>query len=211
MKDEYPGAGSGEMERREFLKLGGAGLAGAAVIGGGFAGAGRALAQDSGGGSLRREFEKAATEYNVSVKVLIAMGYVNTRWEMPPPRTNAYDPGESEGRGTYGIMALVKNPTTDTLGDAASLTGLPEGTLKTDRAANILGGAALLAEASEPVPESLDGLTEDLAAVRRGLNGSAVAGVGAGELYVEQVIQTLQSGASKAISTGERVTLAPVG
>ena len=76
--------------------------------------------------ALRREFEAAASEYGVPVEVLLAMGYVNTRWEMVPEGVNDYDPGESEGRGTYGIMALVRNPTTDTLGKAASLSGIPE-------------------------------------------------------------------------------------
>jgi hypothetical protein len=36
-----------------------------------------------------------------------------------------------------------------------------------------------------------------------------VAGVGGGELYAEQVRDTLRSGASATISTGERVSLTP--
>lgn len=238
--------GSGGMERREFLKLGGVGLAGAAVIGGGLAGAGRAMAQSGGSGPLRREFEAAASAYGVPVEVLLAMGYVNTRWEMPDAGVNAYQRGELEGKGTYGIMALVQNPTTDTLGDAAALTGIPEARLKTDRAANIRGGAALLAEAigaevtaatgdfadtvtgekddldatdresidrfAGRVTGAVDDLTRALDAVRDGLSGgSAVAGVGGGELYAGQVRDTLRSGASATISSGERVTLAPAG
>lgn len=237
MKDRCFGApgdsGSGGIERREFLKLSAAGFAGAAVIGGGLAGAGRALAQ-SGGGPLRREFEAAAAEYGVPADVLIAMGYVNTRWEMPEPAVNAYEPGEAEAKGTYGIMSLVQNPTTDTLGDAAALTGIPESRLKTDRAANIRGGAALLAEAAgveitaatgefadevagakdglDPTdPDSIDrftgevtgavdDLTTALDAVREGLSGgTAVAGVGGGELYAEQVRSALQSGVAESL------------
>lgn len=240
------GAGPGMMERREFLKLGGAGLAGVALVGGSLAGAERALAQGGSSGPLRREFEAAAEEYGVPVEVLMAMGYVNTRWEMPPPQVNAYESGESEGKGTYGVMALVQNPTTDTLGDAASLTGIPEARLKTDRASNIRGGAALLAEASgtditgatgdftdtmssatddldamnpesvENFTSTVSGAVEDLngslEAVRVGLNGSsAVAGVGGGELYIEQVRGTLRNGASATISDGELVSLAPAG
>lgn len=234
---------TGGMERREFLKLGGVGLAGVALVGGGFAGAGRAFAQEADQGGLRGEFESAAEEYGVPVEVLIAMGYVNTRWEMPAPGTNAYEKGEAEGKGTYGIMALVRNPTTDTLGDAAALTGISEAELKTDRAANIRGGAALLAEASGasvsgPVDEfngisgavddldatdpdsvddfkgevsgAADNLKRSLEAVREGTaGGSAVAGVGGGELYVEQVSDTIARGVSATISSGERVSLAP--
>jgi len=235
-------ASPGGIGRRDFLKLGGAGLA-VAAAGGGLVGSGRALARD-GGGPLRREFERAAGEYGVPVEVLLAMGYVNTRWEMVPPETNAYDPGESAGRGVYGVMALVQNPSADTLGRASSLTGIPEERLKADRAANIRGGAALLAEASgaditgatqeftdevtraadgldaldpdsvdrftSTVAGAVDDLRRTLDAVRDGLHGgAAVAGIGGGELYVRQVRDTLSTGATARVRSGERVTLAP--
>ena len=221
MKKGHYGFGNGEaargIARRDFLKLGGAGLAGAALIGG-FAGSEKVFAQ---GGALRQEFEAAAEEYNVPVETLIAMGYVNTRWEMPDPSVNDYEKGEADGKGTYGIMALVQNPTTDTLGDASALTGISESRLKADRASNIMGGAALLAEASGTISgavdefegdiseatDSLDATNPDsveefrnsiseatgdlqrsLAAVTTGtVGGSAVAGVGGGELYATQV------------------------
>lgn len=217
----------GGIARRDFLRLGGAGLAGAALIGG-FAGSERAFAQEGLSGSLRKEFEEAAGEYNVPVQMLIAIGYVNTRWEMPGPSADDYEEGEMDGKGTYGIMALVQNPTTDTLGDAAALTGISESRLKTDRASNIRGGAALLAEASGTIsgavddfkgevseakdgldatnPESVeefrdsvsgasDDLQRALAAVSKGTaGGSAVAGVGGGELYAAQVQGALESG-----------------
>ena len=48
-------------------------------------------------------------------------------------------PGDIHGRGAYGIMQLVQNPWEDTLGRSASLTGLSEAKLKTERAANVLG------------------------------------------------------------------------
>ena len=87
-------------------------------------------------------------------ELLLAMGYVNTLWEMPPPSASDYEPGDLSGRGAYGIMQLVQNPWTDTLGRAASLTGFSEELLKTSRPANVLGGAALLAgmQEGEQVP-----------------------------------------------------------
>ncbi len=74
-------------------------------------------------GSLDTEFEVAAKEYEVPKELLLAMGYVNTRWEMPPPEASddeEVEPGEgsSEARGSYGIMQLVQNPSEDTLGEA---------------------------------------------------------------------------------------------
>lgn len=235
MKTEYYGFGRGEatrgIARRDFLKLGGAGLAGAALIG--VAGSERVFAQGGPSGSLRREFEAAAEEYNVPVEMLIAIGYVNTRWEMPDPNDTAYGEGVGKDKGTYGIMALVQNPTTDTLGDAAALTGISEAQLKTDRASNIMGGAALLAEASGTIsgavdefkgdiseakdsldatnPESVEefknsvseasnNLQESLAAVKSGtVGGSAVAGVGGGELYATQVQAALDSGVASSL------------
>ena len=74
------------------------------------------------------------------------MGYVNTRWEMPPPSASDYESGDPEGQGNYGVMALVRNPSRDTLGEASSLTGLSVEALKSDRAANVSGGAAVLAD-----------------------------------------------------------------
>ena len=76
------GSGSG-MDRRDFLRLGGGGLAGAVLLGGA---GGRAMAQ--AGPSLQSEFESAADENDVPVDLLLAMGYVNTLWEMPPPQAS---------------------------------------------------------------------------------------------------------------------------
>lgn len=194
------------MDRRLFLKLSGAGMAGAIVLA--TVGAGSVLAQSAP--ELVREFEEAAEKYAVPVELLLAMGYVNTRWEMPPPQASSYEDGELEGKGTYGIMALVRNPTADTLGEASRLTGISGSTLKTDRRANVLGGAALLARSQGEKPLKLN---EWFGAVDGdGGNGKAydaVAGIGGGRLYVDQVVQTLKSGAEAELSTGEKVTLKP--
>ena len=193
------------MDRRRFLKLSGAGVAGAFLLT--TMGAGGVLAQPAPE-DLEREFNEAAQKYAVPVEVLLAMGYVNTRWEMPPPETNEYDKGGLHGWGTYGIMALVQNPSSDTLGEASQLTGISEERLKTDRAANIMGGAALLAASQGAKPSRLG---DWLGAVSgRGGNGKtyrAVAGVGGGELFVEQVSETLQKGAEKRTKAGEQITL----
>jgi hypothetical protein len=203
---EFTEGSRSHIDRRRFLKLSGAGVAGAILLT--TMGAGGVLAQPAS--DLEREFEEAAKEYKVPVEILLAMGYVNTRWEMPPPEASDFEDGELEGRGTYGIMALVRNPSADTLGEAADLTGIPENELKTDRRANILGGAALLARSQGKKPLKLH---EWFGAVNgEGGNGKtydAVAGIGGGRLYVEQVVHTLKSGAEAEISTGEKVTLRP--
>ena len=194
------------MSRRDFLRLSGAGIAGAALLG--LVGSGKVLAQASPEPSLAAEFEEAAKEYHLPVGLLLAMGYVNTRWEMPPPGASAYEPGDPHGRGTYGIMQLVQNDSENTLGEASKLTGISEEDLKTDRRSNILGGAALLADSQGERPTHLDdyfGAVDGKGG--RGKQHKAVAGVGAGELYAEQVFETLRKGALARIFDGERVGL----
>jgi hypothetical protein len=198
------------IDRLDFLKFSGVGLLGVALLGS--IGVGTVFAQEKRrqGSSLLAEFREAAQEYGVPMELLMAIGYVNTRWEMPPPEASDYERGDLHGWGSYGIMALVQNPYSDTLGEASKLTGIPEEELKTNRAANIRGGAALLASsAGGYIPEDLSGFFGAVAGrgLAPGQNYAAVSGVGGGELYAEQVFEALRTGASKTISSGETVSL----
>ncbi len=158
-------------------------------------GAGQAHAEQA---SLADEFGHASQEYGVPKELLLAMGYVNTRWEMPPPSASDYEADDPEGQGNYGVMALMKNPSMDTLDKAASLTGLSRDQLKTDRAANVRGGAAVLADlAGTQKPADLGGWYD------------VVSRYGDGTQYADQVYEVLKSGASADISTGEHLELAP--
>jgi hypothetical protein len=190
---EPPSSIGSSMHRRDFLRLGGAGMAGAILLG---SASGRVLAQART--PLKSEFQSVSAKYRVPEELLMALGYVNTLWEMPPPEASDYVSGDLHGRGTYGIMQLLQTPWEDTLGRAANLTGLSEERLKTDRAANVAGGAAVLAViAGDNRPSNLNGWYE------------AVAEYGGGELYAQEVFETLKSGASATISTGESLQLAP--
>ncbi len=66
-------ASTGAMNRRDFLRLGGAGLAGTVLLG---TAGGTVLAQT--GSSLKAELAAAAAKYKVPKELLMAMGYVNT-------------------------------------------------------------------------------------------------------------------------------------
>ncbi len=197
------------MNRRRFLKLSGVGIAGSALLG--VTGSGNVLAQEpSPGSSLVEVFEEAATQYGVPKGLLMAMGYVNTRWEMPPPEASNYEEGDIHGWGGYGIMHLVKNPSADTLGAAAELTGIPEDTLMTDRGANILGGAALLAASQGRGRPTRLGEWFGAVAGRGRAPGrplEAPSGIGGGELYAGQVFGVLEAGASATTRNGERIAL----
>lgn len=208
--EALPRAAPTTIDRRDFLRLSGVGLLGVALFGS--IGAGTVFAQNRSwpGPSLAAEFGKVAREYGVPTELLMAMGYVNTRWEMPSPVVNAYEEGDLHGWGSYGIMALVQNPYSNTLGEASRLTGIPEEQLKTERAANIRGGAALLASsAGGYMPEDLSGYFGAVAGSGQayGTYYAAVAGIGSGGLYAEQVFEVLQTGAYGTTLTGETVFL----
>lgn len=193
MFDRRPPRLAAAMDRRQFLRLGGVGLVGAALL---TTNGVPLLAQTAS--RLQAEAEEAAERYDVPAELLLAVGYVNTRWEMPPPGTTPYEEGNPHGRGAYGIMQLLQNPSDNTLGEAARLTGISEAELKSDRAANILGGAAVLA-----------GIKGDPAPVDLGAYYDAVAQYGESQEYANAVYAVLRDGASLTISTGERVVLAP--
>lgn len=159
--------------------------------------------------SVREEFSRAVRQYGVPAAVLLAMGYVNTRLEMPTPDASGHRDGDPEGRGAYGIMALARNSFSDTLGAATELTGIAAERLTTDRAANILGGAALLAHSQGRQPT--DDPLRWIGAIHGNGGGGpryvATSGVGAGELYAGQVSDVLNKGFSVRTRSGERVTL----
>jgi hypothetical protein len=181
------------MDRRDFLRLGGAGLAGTLLLGTAGASGVRAEA-----GPLKARFGSAAARYKVPEELLLAIGYVNTLWEMPPPTASPYERGDLHGRGAYGVMQLEKNPTRDTLGRAASLTGLSEEELKGDRGANVTGGAAVLADIQgADRPRDLNGWYE------------AVAEYGGSPLYANEVYGVMNDGVRATISTGESIELLP--
>jgi hypothetical protein len=199
------------MDRRKFLKLSGAGLAGTVLLSA--TGARGVLAEPEaarGDSVLEREFAEAAKRFRVPEDLLVAMGLVNTALEMPQPKANEYEPGDLHGWGSYGIMQLVQNPTSNTLGEASRLTGISEERLKTDRAANIMGGAALLAESQGERPPRLG---DYFGAVHgqggRGKRYSAVAGIGSGEPFAREVFGKLKRGASVRTRAGHEIVLRP--
>ncbi len=193
--------------RRDLLRMGTAALAGSVFLADAVQAAATGRLSAS---SLLREVQDAAREYDVPVAVLLAMGYVNTRLEMPAPEVSAYRKGDPEGRGSYGIMALVRNPAADTVGLAARITGLSRRELISDRSANLRGGAALLAHSQGARRPQQVG---DWLGAVAGTGGEgpvirATAGVGGGDLYADQVAGVLARGFSTRTSSGERVALA---
>lgn len=85
---------------------------------------------------LEAAFASSAREYQVPVAVLKGIGYVETRLSLKA--------NYESGSGGFGVMQLARRGDVDTLSDAARLTGVTEGKLRVDPAANVRGAAAVL-------------------------------------------------------------------
>ncbi|MFE5400104.1 N-acetylmuramoyl-L-alanine amidase [Streptomyces sp. NPDC056580] len=191
----------------------------------------------SSAGELQSAFATAAAEYHVPQSVLLAVSYLQSRWDThdgAPSVTGGYGPmhltdartalatsehfadGTEDARGDSARPALrpdarvpsAANPPARlrTLPRAAELTGLPAAELRTDPAANIAGGAALLAAAQKELGEPLGADPAGwYGAVARfsGADDTATAGA-----YANDVYDVLRTGEDRVTDQGLRVTLA---
>ncbi|OXY92225.1 N-acetylmuramoyl-L-alanine amidase [Streptomyces diastatochromogenes] len=194
-------------------------------------------ATDSSAGRLQRAFADAAAEYHVPQSVLLAVSYLQSRWDShagAPSVTGGYGPmhltdartalattehlteGTEDARGDSARAALhpdIKVPENSalparlkTLPKAAELTGLPTAELRTDPAANIAGGAALLAAAQKELGERASADPADwYGAVARfsGADDTATAAA-----YANDVYDVLRTGEKRTTDDGQRVALA---
>ncbi|MGW1598601.1 N-acetylmuramoyl-L-alanine amidase, partial [Streptomyces sp. NPDC002343] len=135
-------------------------------------------APDPSAHRLQQAFAAAANDYHVPQSVLLAVSYLQSRWDRhggAPSVTGGYGPmhltdartalataehfahGTEDARGDTARPAphpAAGTPASSavparlrTLPKAAELTGIPAARLRSDPAANVAGGAALLAAA----------------------------------------------------------------
>ncbi|HET7035319.1 MAG TPA: N-acetylmuramoyl-L-alanine amidase [Thermomicrobiaceae bacterium] len=152
-------------------------------------------------GPLNAAFQQAAARFDVPRDLLVAIAYAETHFD-----AHGGQPSVDNG---YGLMHLVDNPSVHTLAQAATLLGSPAEQLKSDPAANIAGGAALLRSLADQL--HLDGQERgDLAAwypvLERYSNATDPA---VARLYAGEVVQLLNSGVSAQSPRGETIELAP--
>jgi N-acetyl-anhydromuramyl-L-alanine amidase AmpD len=93
-----------------------------------------------------------------------------------------------------------------TLTRAAGLTGIPAGRLRTDEAANIAGGAALLAAAQKRLGEPLSADPADWYGAVAQFSGADDSGTAAA--YANDVYAVIRTGEQRTTDTGQRVVLA---
>ncbi|MEU6271084.1 peptidoglycan recognition family protein [Streptomyces populi] len=194
-------------------------------------------AEEAPATELQRAFATASAEYHVPQDVLLAVSYLQSRWDThagAPSVTGGYGPmhltdartaiaaaphhseGTEDARGDSSRRALLPDARVPadsrlperlrTLPKAAGLTGLSAERLRTDAAANIEGGAALLAAAQRDLGEPLSADASDwYAAVARfsGADDSATAAA-----YADDAYAVLRTGERRTTDTGQRVALA---
>lgn len=89
-------------------------------------------------GPLYQYFVTASETYQVPLKLLLAVGYAETRWD---------DHGGLPSQmNSFGIMHLADNPENQTLLQASRLLDTSPSVLQKDKEQNILGAAAVLAD-----------------------------------------------------------------
>ncbi|MFJ3234300.1 N-acetylmuramoyl-L-alanine amidase [Streptomyces sp. NPDC086787] len=189
-------------------------------------------------GTLQRAFAAAADAHHVPPDVLLAVSYLQSRWNThggTPSVLGGYGPLHlTDARAALGaarehLAAGTEDPRGDsarpgprprarvrarsalparlrTLPRAARLTGIASVELRTDPAANIAGGAALLAEAQHDLGEPLSRNPADwYGAVARfsGADDTATAAA-----YANDVFDVLRTGEERVTDEGQRVILA---
>lgn len=165
-------------------------------------------------------FTAAAKRYKVPVGVLLGVSYLESRWDANeglPSTSGGYGPmhltqvATASGRGVEqgggddsGTAAAPKTAAASsdpqTLPEAAKLTGVDAAKLRTDPAANIAGGAALLAKYQRDAHKPLGADPAQWYAAVTRYGGSA--------WFADEVFSVLRSGETRTTDDGQRVTLA---
>lgn len=180
----------------------------------------------------QRVFAAAADEFDVPAPLLLAVSYLESRWDAnggSPSVSAGYGPmhltdataansggthhehGE-DPRGDTSRRTLkpshreldLTSPTLHTVAKAAELTGIDPRTLRADPVANIRGGAALLADHQRELGPLTDDPADWYGAVAR---YSGATDVRTAEVFADEVYGVLRDGAARRTDDGQLVTL----
>lgn len=186
-------------------------------------------------GDRQAEYAAAAAEHGVPASVLLAVSYLESRWD-----TNAGTPSTSGGFGPMHLTdaayvramgdhhdsedprgddarplapraAATAAPLTaslQTLDAAAALTGADEGSLRADPGANIRGGAALLASYQKALGAPVGAASDPAAWYGAVARYSGADNADAARAFADEVYGTIRDGARRTTDDGAAVTLA---
>ncbi|MEU2622018.1 N-acetylmuramoyl-L-alanine amidase [Streptomyces sp. NPDC007157] len=172
--------------------------------------------------SRQEDFVSAAAQYHIPVNVLLAVAYEESGWDAHgalPSTEGGFGPmhltdvtpammarGAAGAAGRSDLASLAADPALHTLQAAAKLTGLPEDTLRSNPAANIRGGAALLASYQREVTGGTPAdASQWYGAVARYSQSSQKQGA---VRFADRVFAVLRTGAAGVTHDGQRVRLA---
>lgn len=177
-------------------------------------------------------FTEAATEFGMPEEVLLGVSYLESRWDYNAgtPSTSAgygpmhltdlrsagagshHDDGKEDPRGDDARDAL--DPATpapaepvaalQTVDLAADLTGIDAETLRADPAANIRGGAAILAHYQHELGEPSADIADWYGAVARYSGATDTAAAAA---FADEVFGVIASGERRVTDDGQQVQL----
>ncbi|WP_283679235.1 N-acetylmuramoyl-L-alanine amidase [Lentilactobacillus sp. Marseille-Q4993] len=159
-------------------------------------------AQADQAGDLQSAFDQAANEYHVPKSILMAVSYNETLWN-----NHGFEPSVGGG---YGVMHLtdVENSTVSALTTAQTAAKLSNQSLekvKSDDAANIKAGAALLANYQKSLGFDINGGPDQwYGAVAK---YSQDTESNSAKLFADSVFATIRNGASQTFRDGSKVTL----
>ncbi len=165
----------------------------------------------------QRVFTAAAETYRVPASLLLGVSYMQSRWDDhgrfsstsggygPMHLTDVDTDAVSGGKGERSRAVSDGPEALHTVDAAADATALAQSRLRSDDAANICGGAAVLAsyqrELGRPVGERTS-ISAWQGAVRKYNAAADPAG------FVERVYATIKAGESRTTNDGQRVDLA---
>ena len=188
----------------------------------------------TGSGTLQQAFTAAARRYHVPSDVLLAVAYIESRWDTHagrPSVAGGYGPMHltdvrttlaqsptispaADGRGDTtrpatpapgSASAAGLPPSSRTAALAAALTGMPEDRIRLDPAANVTGGAALLAADQKALGQLLsDDPADWYGAVARYAGSDTQAGAAD---FADDVFEVLRAGETRMTDSGQRVVL----
>ncbi|MFF5018332.1 N-acetylmuramoyl-L-alanine amidase [Streptomyces sp. NPDC001165] len=174
---------------------------------------------------LQDEYKAAANEYHVPRSVLMGVSYLQSRWDShqgapsvvggygpmhlvdapQPQQTPQLKKGQPRTGAAGSPSSGMPKPAAD-LRRAARLTGLPAEELRTDDAANVRGGAALLAATQRKLGKPLSPNPADWWETVAAFPGAADRA--SAETYADDVFDVIRRGARRVTDAGQRVTLA---
>lgn len=155
-------------------------------------------------GARQAQFAAAAKRYRVPESVLLAVSYLYSRWDTHdglPSVAGGYGPMHLTAPKPLPGRRTTHRPPPNTLREAARLTGFSPRKLRADPAANILGGAALLAERQRALGAPLSADPADWY--------GAVAALAPGTAFADEVYRTIRTGAARTTDDGQTVRLPP--